>query len=94
MIEDDGIMSELESIIDFALPQIKGSLQEGSVIYEYVESKCEISPVGVTPLYAKEGYLFVTQPPEKETNIYRYQVSIYEGARNSSGALTQNLLIA
>jgi hypothetical protein len=78
MVEDDAVMSELESILEFAIPQIKGSLQEGSVIYELVESKCEISPIGVTPLYAKEGYLFVTQPPEKETNIYRYQMSIFE----------------
>lgn len=78
IIEDDAIMQELESIIEFAIPQIKDTLKEGSVIYEYVESKCEISPVGVTPLYAKEGYLFVTQPPEKETNVYRYQVSIFE----------------
>lgn len=78
MIEDDAIMSELESIIEFALPQIKDSLQEGTVIYEFVESKCEISPVGVTPLYANEGYLFITQPPENETNVYRYQVSIFE----------------
>ena len=83
MIEDDAVMSELESIIDFSLPQIKGFLQEGSVIYEYVESKCEISPVGVTPLYAKEGYLFVTQPPEKETTIYRYQMSIFEEVRSN-----------
>lgn len=79
MIEDDAVMSELESIIEFAIPQIKDSLKEGSVIYEFVESKCEISPIGVTPLYANEGYLFVTQPPEKETNVYRYQVSIFEG---------------
>jgi hypothetical protein len=78
MIEDDAVMSELESIIEFSIPKIKGSLQEGSVIYDYVESQCEIEPIGVTPLYAKEGYLFVTQPPENETNIYRYQMSIYE----------------
>ncbi len=39
MIEDDSVMNELESIINFALPQIKESLQEGSVIYEYVESQ-------------------------------------------------------
>ena len=92
MIEDDGVMSELESIIDFALPQIKGSLNEGSVIYEFVESKCEISPVGVTPLYAKEGYLFVTQPPEKETNIYRYQVSIYEGSQEQLRSLNTEFI--
>ncbi|HTE33401.1 MAG TPA: hypothetical protein VK666_23630 [Chryseolinea sp.] len=87
MIEDDAVMSELESIINFALPQIKESLQEGSVIYEYVESQCEISPIGVTPLYAKEGYLFVTQPPEKETNIYRYQMSIFEGSQEQLRSL-------
>jgi hypothetical protein len=77
LIDDDAIMSELESIIEFALPQLSDSLKDGSVIYDYVESQCEISPIGVTPLYAKEGYLFVSQPPEKETMLYRYQVSIF-----------------
>ncbi|HEY5919861.1 MAG TPA: hypothetical protein VIU13_20725 [Chryseolinea sp.] len=92
MIEDDVVMGELESIINFALPQIKDSLQEGSIIYEYVESQCEISPVGVTPLYAKEGYLFVTQPPEKETNIYRYQMSIFEGSQEQLRSLNTEFL--
>jgi hypothetical protein len=77
LIDDDAIMSELESIIEFALPQLSDSLKDGSVIYDYVESQCEISPIGVTPLYAKEGYLFVSQPPEKETILYRYQISIF-----------------
>ena len=92
MIEDDSVMSELESIINFALPQIKDSLQEGSIIYEYVESQCEISPIGVTPLYAKEGYLFVTQPPEKETNIYRYQMSIFEGSQEQLRSLNTEFI--
>ncbi|MCS6974869.1 MAG: hypothetical protein N2044_08875 [Cyclobacteriaceae bacterium] len=78
MVEDDAVMNELSSIIEFAIPQVKESLDEGTVIYEYVESQCEFTAVGVTPLYAREGYLFVTQPPEEETNIYRYQLSIYE----------------
>jgi len=92
MIEDDAVMSELETIINFALPQIKESLQEGSVIYEYVESQCEISPIGVTPLYAQEGYLFVTQPPEKETTIYRYQMSIYEGSQEQLRSLNTQFI--
>jgi len=92
MIEDDVVMGELESIINFALPQIKDSLQEGSIIYEYVESQCEISPVGVTPLYAKEGYLFVTQPPEKETNIYRYQMSIFEASQEQLRSLNTEFI--
>ena len=87
MIEDDAIMSELEAIIEFAIPHIQDSLKEGSVIYEYVESQCEISPVGVTPLYANEGYLFVTQPPQKQTNVYRYQVSIFEDSQEQLRSL-------
>jgi hypothetical protein len=75
MIEDDVVMGELESIINFALPQIKDSLQEGSIIYEYVE-----------------GYLFVTQPPEKETNIYRYQMSIFEGSQEQLRSLNTEFL--
>ena len=69
IIEDDLVMQEIEAIMEYALPQFKDSLEEGSFIYEYVESKCEISPVGLTSLYLDEGYLFVTQPPEKETNV-------------------------
>lgn len=92
IVEDDSVMEELESIIDFSIPKIKDSLHEGSVIYELVESKCEIAPVGVTPLYAKEGYLFVTQPPEKETNVYRYQVSIFEQSHEQLRSLNTEFI--
>ena len=92
MIEDDDVMSELESIIEFALPRIEGSLQDGSVIYEHVESQCEISPIGVTPLYANEGYLFVSQPPENETNVYRYQISIFEGSQEQLRSLNTEFI--
>ena len=92
IVEDDAVMNELESILEFAIPQIRESLQEGSAIYELVESKCEILPVGVTPLYAKEGYLFVTQPPEKETNIYRYQISIFEKSHEQLRSLNTHFV--
>lgn len=92
LVEDDAIMNELDAIIEFAIPQIHESLREGTVIYEYVESQCEICPVGVTPLYANEGYLFVTQPPEKETTVYRYQVSIFEDSKEQLRGLNTEFL--
>lgn len=92
MVEDDSVMEELESIIDFSIPKIKDSLQEGSVIYELVEAHCEIAPIGVTPLYAKEGYLFVTQPPENETHVYRYQVSIFEQSHEQFRSLNTSFV--
>ncbi len=95
MIEDDAVMQELDAIMEFALPKFKSSLDEGAFIYDYVESRCEISPVGLTSLYANEGYLFVTQPPEKETYVYRYQVTLFEQSTElMRGIHTQYLLTA
>jgi hypothetical protein len=92
LVQDDTIMTELASIIEFAIPQVKDSLDEGSVIYEYVEANCQLSSVGVTPLYAKEGYLFVTQPPERETSVYRYQLSIFGGSQEQFRSLNTEYL--
>jgi len=80
LVNDDATMQEIEAIIDFALPQLKNHLDEGSFIYDFVEANCEISPVGITSLYAREGYLFVSQPPETETSVYRYQVTIFDNS--------------
>jgi hypothetical protein len=92
LINDDDVMSELESILEFSIPQIKDYLQEGSVIFEYVESNCEIAPIGVTPLYANEGYLVLTQPPQTEAQVYRYQVSIFEDAHEEFRSLNTHLI--
>jgi hypothetical protein len=83
IIEDDLVMREIESIIEFAMPELKNHLEEGAQIYEYVESHCELSPIGLTSLYANEGYLFISQPPQKETDVYRYQVTIFEQSQES-----------
>jgi hypothetical protein len=92
MIEDDTVMQEIESIMEFALPQLKDSMQEGSTIYEFVESKCELSPIGVVPLYAQEGYMFISQPPEHETNVYRYQVTVYQNSAEPMRGLQTQLM--
>lgn len=92
IVEDDAVMRELESIIEFAIPQMKGSLEEGAEIYDYVESQCEIAPIGLTPLYWKEGYLFVTQPPETETSVFRYQLSIFEQSQEQLRSLNTEFI--
>jgi hypothetical protein len=93
IIEDDAIMKEIESIIEFSLPQLKTSLDEGSYIYDYVESKCEISPVGLTSLYSNEGYLFISQPPQNETEVYRYQVTIFDNSAEQLRAIHTHYLL-
>lgn len=92
IIQDDAVMQEIESIMEFAIPQLRGHLDEGSSLYELVESNCELTTVGVVPLYADEGYMFMTQPPERETMIYRYQVTVYQNSAEPMRGLQTQFL--
>jgi hypothetical protein len=78
MLDDDQLMQEIESIIDFSIPQFEKYLSEGRAIYDFIESRLSISPVGIMPLNADEGYLLLKFAPGKETLVYEYQITIFE----------------
>ena len=80
IIRDDDIMNELAEIIDFAISNFRHLLDEGKDIYEFVEENIEIIPIGLSPLYAKEGYLLVEEKKKAEMEIYRYQITLFENA--------------
>ncbi|WP_258104002.1 hypothetical protein [Marinoscillum sp. MHG1-6] len=80
LIKDDDIMKEIEEIIAFAIPKLSGAIKDGKELFEFVEENVELSPIGLSSLYEKEGYLFITHTYAPSVSIYRYQVSIFEGA--------------
>src|SRR5687768_15243119 len=47
MIEDDELMAELETIIQYSLQKMDNTIREGTGIYDFVEEKLNISPVGL-----------------------------------------------
>lgn len=77
IMNDDGLMTELQSIIDFSIPCFKHSLGEGKKIYDFVEEHITISPVGVMPLYPEQGYMFIKNA-DTETIVYEYQITIFQ----------------
>jgi len=78
MIEDDELMEELEDIINYSAGKMKNIIKNGTEIYEFVEEKINISPVGIIPLDTQEGYFFLSSGQEKSTEIYHYRLSIFE----------------
>jgi len=78
LIRDDNLMQELNSIIDFSLPQMELALREGKKIYDFVEEHCRIFPVGLLPLNKDAGYIFLRAGDISDTIVYEYQLSIYE----------------
>lgn len=78
IIEDDEIMQELESIIQYSSQQMKSTIQNGAEIYEFVENKLNITPVGIVPLDIDEGYFFLSNGTSKRTRVYQYRLSFFE----------------
>ena len=77
-MNDDEVMEQIEKVISFALPKMKNMLEEGKELFEFVEEHIELEPVGLSPLYSDEGYLFINQNASADISIYRYQVTFFE----------------
>lgn len=78
MIEDDELMAELEDIIHYSAGKIKSTIHNGTQIYEFVEEKISINPVGILPLDTQEGYFFLSSGNISNTKVYHYRLSIFE----------------
>lgn len=78
MMQDDALMQEMESIVHFALEEIKQSINGGAELYEIVEESLQINPVGLIPIDTSEGYLLLSNGDTKDINVYGYRVSLFE----------------
>ncbi len=77
MLADNEVMHELERIIDYAIPQMKGTIESGTEIYELVEQQLRIEPVGILPLYKNEGYLMLHYSNESDVRVYNYNINLF-----------------
>src|SRR5580765_2005539 len=78
IIQDDELMKELEDIINYAETKMKKAINNGTEIYEFVEDKLKIYPVGIIPLDTNEGYFFLSEGKFSITRVYQYRLSFYE----------------
>ena len=77
MVEDDELMKELEEIINYSTSTIKTTINNGTEIYEFIEDKLVITPIGLIPLDTNEGYFFLSSG-RKNTRVYYYRLSFFE----------------
>jgi len=78
IVEDDSSMQEIESIITYALQKMDPAIQTGKEIYDFVESRLNIDPIGIVPLMPYHGYFSLRNGKEKTNWIYEYQITIFE----------------
>lgn len=78
MLADSELMQELEQITEFAVDEMKETINEGAEIYDFVEKQLQIEPIGIIPLYKNEGYVFLRYGEHSEVRIYNYNITIFE----------------
>src|ERR1035437_2250670 len=87
ILSDDGLMQELENIIEYAIPQFENRVEEGKTVYDIVEDHLHLQPVGIIPLNPAFGYLFLKGGETASTNVYEYQVTFFENATEKFKAI-------
>jgi hypothetical protein len=82
MLEDDEVSGEIERIIQYALPKMDSVAKQGMEIYDYLEEHIKIEPVGIEPIYKKEGYLLMSKEKEPDVRVYRYKWQFFTSDEN------------
>jgi hypothetical protein len=78
MIADNDLMRELEDITLYATQKMKKTIDTGAELYDSIENKLSITPIGILPLHNTEGYFFLSQNGYGYTRVYYFYLSIFE----------------
>ena len=82
IVDDDSYMQEIERIITYALCKMDPAIQTGKEIYDFVESRLNIDPIGLVPLMPYQGYFSLRNGNDKTNWIYEYQLTIFENTND------------
>lgn len=80
---DDEVMKHLEEIIQYALPKMKKAIEEGRGIYDFLENEMLIEPIGISPIYQKEGYCFLSLEKSMDIYVYQYKINWFQDSVES-----------
>jgi len=85
-------ISEIESIISYSIPEIERRLREGKGIYQLIDEQLEIEPIGILPLYKKEGYVLLQIKPFKSVRVFEYKIVFFENVEANYHGISMNPL--
>ena len=91
----DQLSPDLEflfKLIDWAFPLINKAIEEGIIVYDFVEKNMKIEQVGILPLYREEGYFMIKDNIASELQVHRYECSLFSSGKEKYRALKTELI--
>ena len=87
-VTDPAFMTEVDAIMEFALPKFQAMLTEGQQRWTDIASSLTLAPVGLLPLRPEEGYLLLHATNQSETQVYYFSMTLYS-EQEPGGRLVQ-----
>lgn len=91
-LKDESFMQEMQQIIEYAIPLIYKSLEDGKELYQFVEEHINITPIGIIPIHTEFGYLFISEQFNKEFKVYEYQITLIEQSNEKYRGIKTSLI--
>ncbi|MEZ4695152.1 MAG: hypothetical protein R2832_01945 [Rhodothermales bacterium] len=82
-----GHLDHVSEFIQWALPRIRETIEEGRTIFEFVDGQLTLEEVGILPSYVEEGYLILPDTERGGYEVIRYELSIFSAAEERYRAL-------
>jgi len=92
IIDNDEYMQEIRSILDYAIPRLQQEVNNGREIYEFIEEQIDMEPIGIEPLNKEDGYLLLSNGGTSDTQVYSFQLSVFESSHEKYRSLKTNWL--
>lgn len=77
-------------LIYWALPFIDAVIEEGKILYDFVDENVTLEGVGIMPVYTNEGYFFVPEHRANILHILRYEMSLFTDEGHNYRAMRTN----
>jgi hypothetical protein len=74
-------------LITWALPHINEAIEEGIVLFDFVEENMLLEQVGILPMYKEEGYFMITDNIALELQVHRYECTIFSSGEEKFRSL-------
>ncbi|QMW06621.1 hypothetical protein [Spirosoma foliorum] len=87
-VTDPDFMTEVDAIMEFALPRFQATLTEGHQRWADIAQSLTLAPVGLLPLRPEEGYLLIHATNQAETQVYYFSMTFYS-EQEPGGRLVQ-----
>jgi hypothetical protein len=65
------------NLIDWALPVIQDKIDEGIVLFDFVEKNITLKQVGILPIYKEAGYFMIADNSAAKLQVHRYESSLF-----------------